>query len=91
MPTIKRTLKSIADDPDALAGRALELLNNPALHRRMTDEAKRGAASRTPEGVGNRIIAVYEELIAERRERAEGKSDNGVGEGHASNQKGYRE
>lgn len=81
----------VADDPDALAGRALELLNNPALHRRMTDEAKRGAASRTPEGVGNRIIAVYDELIAERRERAGRQSENGVGEGHASNQKGYRE
>ena len=36
----------VADDPEDMARRALELLADPALHRRMVDEAKRGAAGR---------------------------------------------
>ena len=35
----------------------------------MAEEAKRGAASRVPEAVGTRIIRLYEELIAARRQQ----------------------
>lgn len=82
----------VADDPEAMAGRALELLADPALHRRMADEARRGAVARTPEKVGGRIIAVYEELIAGRREK---ESRVGEEDHHANNkdeeQTGFRE
>ena len=59
----------VADDSVAMAKAALRLLADPALHRRMAEEAKRGAAAQTPEKVGARVIAVYESLIeAQKRE-----------------------
>ena len=57
----------VADDSEAMAAAALRLLADPALHRRMADEAKRGASAQTPEKVGARVIALYEALIAERK------------------------
>ena len=54
----------VADDPVSMADRALEILAiDSALHGRMASEAKRGAAGRTPERIGGRVVAVYEELI----------------------------
>ena len=69
----------VPDDPAALAARALELLADPDRHRRMAIEARRGAAGRTPDKVSGRIIAVYEELIARRRDM-----QTGEGSGEAS-------
>ncbi len=62
----------VADDPVPMAERTLEVLADPALRRRMADEARRGATGRTPANIGGRVVAVYEELLAERR----GKTDN---------------
>lgn len=59
----------VEDRPEAMAARTLELLADPAAHRRMSEEAKRGAAARVPEAVGTRIIRLYEELIAARQEQ----------------------
>ncbi len=79
----------VPDDPAALAARALELLSDPDLHRRMANEARRGAAGRTPDNVSGRVIAVYEELIARRREMRAGE---GSGESsHSGGQTGSRE
>jgi 1,2-diacylglycerol 3-alpha-glucosyltransferase len=58
----------VEDHAEAMAARALELLADPARHRRMAEDARRGAAARVPEAVGGRIISLYEELIAVRRE-----------------------
>ena len=60
----------VSDDPVSMADRALELLADAALRGRMADAAKRGAAGRTPAGIGGRVAAVYEELIAGQREKA---------------------
>ena len=57
----------VEDQAEAMAARALELLADPLRHRRMAEEAKRGAAARVPEAVGGRIIRIYEELIAARQ------------------------
>ena len=54
----------VEDQAESMAGRALELLADPARHRAMAEEARRGAASRVPEAVGGQIIRIYEELIA---------------------------
>jgi len=59
----------VEDRPEAMAARTLELLADPAAHRRMAEEARRGAASRVPEAVGTRIIRLYEELIAARQQQ----------------------
>ncbi len=64
----------VADDPQAMADAALRLLSDPALHRCMADEARRGAAAQTPEKVGARVIAIYETLIAGRKKEP-GKVD----------------
>ncbi len=58
----------VDDKAEAMAARALELVADPARHRAMAEEAKRGAASRVPEAVGGRIIRIYEELIAAHRD-----------------------
>ena len=59
----------VEDRPEAMAARTLELLADPAVYRRMAEEAKRGAASRVPDAVGTRIIRHYEELIAARQQQ----------------------
>ncbi len=58
----------VEDRAEAMAARTLELLADPARHRAMAEEARRGAASRIPEAVGGRIIRIYEELIAARQD-----------------------
>ena len=58
----------VADDAGAMAGRTLALLADAAGRLHMSEEAKRGAASWTPENVGGRMLAVYEELIKARRD-----------------------
>ena len=58
----------VADDAQAMADRTLALLADPAGRRRLSEEAKRGAQARTPANVGGRMAAVYEELIAARRD-----------------------
>ncbi|MDQ2798492.1 MAG: glycosyltransferase family 4 protein [Armatimonadota bacterium] len=60
----------VEDDAAQMAARTLELLADPLRRQRLAEEAKRGAAGRTPESVGGRMVAVYEELIAARREAA---------------------
>lgn len=59
----------VEDRAEAMAARALALLSDPLLHRRLSEEARRGAASRVPEAVGSRIIGIYEELITARQEQ----------------------
>ena len=81
----------VPDDPSALAARTLELLADPDLHRRMATEARRGAAARTPDSVGGRIIAVYEELIARRREGNAGAGEGSGKESQSNGQSGARE
>ena len=58
----------VADDAWAMAGRTLALLADAAGRLHMSEEAKRGAASRTPENVGGSMLAVYEELIKARQD-----------------------
>ncbi len=58
----------VPDLPDPMADRALEILRDAALRRLLSGEAKRGAASRTPAQVGGRVIAVYDALLAARRD-----------------------
>jgi 1,2-diacylglycerol 3-alpha-glucosyltransferase len=58
----------VADDAKAMAERTLVLLADSARRQRLSEEAKRGAQSRTSENVGGRIAAVYEELIAAQRD-----------------------
>ncbi len=67
--TVRDTIDGflVADDADAMAKAALRLLSDPALRRRMADEARRGAAARTPDKVGAQVIALYEALIAARQ------------------------
>ena len=77
----------VEDDAAQMTARTLELLADPALRRNMAVEAKRGAAARTPESIGGRMVAVYEELIAERQER----SGRGVGERRPSGQREWGE
>ena len=57
----------VADDARAMADRTLALLADPAGRRRLSEAARRGASARTPEAVGGRMVAVYEELIEARR------------------------
>ena len=57
----------VEDDPAALAARALELLGDPALRRRLSERARLYAAERTPEKVAGRVIGVYEAALASRR------------------------
>ena len=56
----------VEDKAETMAVRALQLLADPLRRRAMTEEAKRGAATRVPEAVGGRIIRIYEEEIAAR-------------------------
>ena len=65
----------VEDRAEAMAARALALLADPALHRRLAEEARRGAAARVPEAVGGRIITLYEELIAARKKPAGGNQN----------------
>ena len=58
----------VADDARAMAERTLALLSDAAGHQRLSEEAKRGAQSRTPQNVGGRLVSVYEDLIAARRD-----------------------
>ena len=58
----------VADEAKSMADRTLELLADSTARRCLSEEAKRGARSRTPESVGGRVVAVYEELIAARRD-----------------------
>ena len=74
----------VADDPVPMAERTLELLADPVLHRRLADEAKRGATGRTPARIGGRVVAVYEELLAERRGKAESKGEDPEGQAQGS-------
>lgn len=55
----------VADDPDAMAEGAMRILSEPTLRFRMAEEARLGAALRTPEKIGGRVIAVYQSLIDE--------------------------
>jgi len=73
----------VADDPAPMARAALRLLSDPALRQRMADQARQGAAARTPEKVGARMIAIYEALIAARHEAEDGEKRvlNGRDEG----------
>lgn len=68
----------VEDDPAQMAARALQVLNDSALRRRLSEEAKRGAAARTPEHVGGRMVGVYEELITARKSGA-GRAEKDVG------------
>ncbi len=63
----------VADDAKAMAERTLALLADSAGRRRLSEEAKRGAQARTPENVGGRMVVVYEELIAARRDGGEAR------------------
>ena len=65
----------VEDHAEAMAGRALELLSDPLQYRRMAEEARRGASARVPEAVGGRIIRIYEELIAGRRQGGDGATE----------------
>jgi len=58
----------VADGAKAMAERTLALLADSAGRRRLSEGAKRGAQARTPENVGGRMVVVYEELIAARRD-----------------------
>jgi len=58
----------VADGAKAMAERTLALLADSAGRRRLSEGAKRGAQARTPENVGGRMMVVYEELIAARRD-----------------------
>ena len=77
----------VEDDAAQMAARTLELLADPMLCRRLSEEAKRGAAARTPESVGGRMVAVYEELIAARRED-KGRRSIKVGDARPYDQNG---
>jgi len=68
----------VEDDPAQMAAWTLELLADPAGRRRLSEDAKRGAQSRTPEHVGGRMVSVYEELIAARR-NGDGRARGGSG------------
>jgi len=76
----------VADDAKAMAERTLALLADSAGRHRLSEEAKRGAQARTPENVGGRMVAVYEELIAARRD-----SGDEAGKPHSFNQREYGE
>ena len=69
--TVRDTIDGflVADDASALAQASLRLLSDPALRRRMAEEARRGAASRTPDKIGAQVIAIYEALITARQAR----------------------
>lgn len=69
----------VEDDAEQMTARTLELLADPLLRRNMSEEAKRGAAARTPESIGGRMVAVYEELIAARRDNGKIGESNGRG------------
>ena len=56
----------VDDDPAQMAERALCLLEDAPLRRRMSAAARAHAATMTPEKVAGRIIALYEELITAR-------------------------
>lgn len=58
----------VPDDAKAMAERTLAVLADADGCRFLSEEAKRGAQARTPENVGGRMVAVYEELIAARRD-----------------------
>jgi 1,2-diacylglycerol 3-alpha-glucosyltransferase len=77
----------VEDAAAQMAARTLQLLADPNLRRNMAVEAKRGAAARTPESIGGRMVAVYEELIASQQR----KSGRGVGERQPSGQREWRE
>jgi len=76
----------VADDAKTMAERTLVLLADSARRQRLSEEAKRGAQSRTSENVGGRIAAVYEELIAAQRD-----GGDEAGKPHSLDRREYRE
>ena len=73
----------VEDDAAQMTARTLQLLADPVWRRKMAEEAKRGAAARTPESIGGRMVAVYEELIA----ASQSIGSRGAGERHPPNQR----
>ena len=61
----------VDDDPAQMAERALRLLEDAPLRRRMSAAARAHAATMTPEKVAGRIIALYEELMTAGQKRTE--------------------
>ncbi|MDQ2798730.1 MAG: glycosyltransferase, partial [Armatimonadota bacterium] len=76
----------VEDDAAQMAARTLELLADPLRRQRLAEDAKRGAAARTPESVGGRLVAVYEELIAARQNKT-----GRAGEARPFEKREYRE
>ena len=54
----------VEDSADEMAARTLELLSDRALRKRMSEQATIGAQDKTPERIAERVIAIYESVIA---------------------------
>ena len=54
----------VEDNPEAMATRTLQLLSDPGLRSRMSENAIQGAKNITPERIAERVIAIYESVIA---------------------------
>jgi len=54
----------VEDSPEAMATRTLQLLSDPGLRSRMSENAIQGAKNITPERIAERVIAIYESVIA---------------------------
>lgn len=59
----------IDDDADEMAARALQLLNDGALRRHLSDGARAWAETMTPDKTAGRVMEVYEGLIGEKAQR----------------------
>jgi 1,2-diacylglycerol 3-alpha-glucosyltransferase len=53
----------VTDNPADMAARAIQLLTEPDLRRRMSDAARVNAARQRPAAIASRIMAVYERLV----------------------------
>jgi len=53
----------IEDDPGQMADRALQLLRDPDLRKRMSEAARTGAAQVRPNMIAMRILGLYEKLV----------------------------
>lgn len=73
----------VEDEPALMADRALRLLADDALRQRMVLQAKSAAAKMTPDKAAGRVIALYEALLAGKR--------NGAGKGSGAGVRGCRE
>ncbi len=70
----------VEDEPALMADRALRLLSDEPLRRKMAASARKGAADMTPERVAGRVIALYESLLKGRGEADEAPvSGDGAG------------